>query len=649
MMRSTLTTQNQLPRHYGGVAKAIWISLFLLCWVLVLAGMPATYQESALNIDPQLREYFLSVGLPSGFHGIFKIGMDLLSLTVFSLIAGILFWRRTNDWMALFVGMMMMLTAFIYANSTYAEGVFLWAVVFLIALGETSQVTFFYIFPSGKFIPSWFKWLVIPLFLFRYVIWANIYINRVGQGAIEVGIVVLLILVGFGYQVYRFNTQSTPTQRQQTKWLLVGLAFTVPIVAGYIYIVNIGQIFGQMGPDNYFILIGLRILQQIGLFIFPGAITLSILRYKLWDIDLVINRSLVVAAITVMLAIPFAGIFFLADMILKSILPGGQTQISAILAALMVGMLFNPARKQAQDIIDRNFFKLRFNLNELSQAQRPERITNPGLLTGKMLGEYEVLDVIGQGGMGEVYKGYGKGQIVAIKILNERLSREADFRTRFAREAKSTASLDHPNIVRALDFGEQNNLAYLVLEFVEGEELGNLIQREGRLPFERVKPFIDEFASALDYAHSKGFVHRDIKPSNIMVRPGPDGGIHPVLMDFGVAKIQDAQTRLTGTGAVGTIDYMAPEQIAEARGVDNRADIYAMGLILYEILTGERPFKGNAAQVMFAHLKQPAPNPRQIQPDIPDQVAYIIQRALAKKPDDRYPTAGLMKEALLNA
>ena len=649
MMRSTLTTQNQLPQQYGGVAKAIWISLFLLCWGLVLAGMPGTYQESALNIDPQLQEYFLSIGLPSGFHGIFKIGTDLLSLTVFSLIAGILFWRRTNDWMALFVGMMMMLTAFIYANSTYAEGVFLWAVVFLIALGETSQVTFFYIFPSGKFIPNWFKWLVVPLFLFRYVIWANIYINKVGQGAIEVGIVVLLMLVGFGYQFYRFNTQSTPTQRQQTKWLLVGLAFTVPIVAGYIYIVNIGQIFGPMGPDNYFILIGLRVLQQIGLFIFPTAITLSILRYKLWDIDLVINRSLVVAAITVMLALPFAGVFFLADTLLKAVLPGGQSQISAILAALIVGLLFNPARKHAQDIIDRNFFHLRFNLNELKQAQRPEQVTNPGFLTGRILGEYEVLDVIGQGGMGEVYKGYGKGQIVAIKILNERLAREADFRTRFAREAKSTASLEHPNIVRAFEFGEQDNIAYLVLEFIEGQELGDIIRQAGRLPFEQIKPFIEEFASALDYAHSKGFVHRDIKPSNIMVRTDPDGVMHPVLMDFGVAKIQDAQTRLTGTGAVGTIDYMAPEQIAEARAVDNRADIYAMGLILFEILTGERPFKGNAAQVMFAHLKQPAPNPRHIRQDIPERVAYIIQRALAKKPDDRYPTAGQMKEALFGA
>ncbi len=647
MSMSTRTTQNQLPATIGKFVKTAWLVLFGLCWALVLAGTPETYHNHVVNFNPELGNYFLSIGLPAGFDGYFRIGLDLVSLTVFSAIALLLFWKRSNDWMALFVGMMMMLTSFIYSNSTYAEGIFLYIAVLLIALGETSQVTFFYIFPSGKFIPSAFKWVILPLIIFRYLIWANIYINQVDQGAIEVGIVVLLILIGFGFQVYRYRTQSSPAQRQQTKILLIGLAFTVPIVAGYIYLVNIGQVFGPRGPENYFILISLRIAQQIGLFIFPAAITLSVMRYKLWDIDLVINRSLVVVAISLMLIIPFAGIFFLAESALRSLLGSGQTQISATLAALMVGVLFNPARKQAQDLIDRRFYKLRFNLNELNKGQNPHNIATPGLLTGKKLGKYQVLDVIGHGGMGEVYKGFADGEIVAIKILNERRANEPDFRTRFAREAKSTAQLNHPNIVRAIDFGEQDNTAYLVLEFIEGQELGSLIRHRGRLTLDEIKPFVESFSQALDYAHSQGFIHRDIKPSNIMLRPDAQGQLQPVLMDFGVAKIQDAQTHLTGTGAVGTIDYMAPEQIKESRTVDHRADIYAMGIILYELLTGERPFKGTSAQVMFAHLQQPPPNPRHINPSIPESAAFAIQRAMAKKPENRYNSAKELKEAML--
>jgi len=313
----------------------------------------------------------------------------------------------------------------------------------------------------------------------------------------------------------------------------------------------------------------------------------------------------------------------------------------------VAGLLFNPTRKQAQNLIDRHLYHLRFDLNELNSGQKPLEVKTPGLLTGRTLGEYEVLDVIGRGGMGEVYRGFGQGQVVAIKVLPQKFAGQAEFRKRFAREAETMTSLQHTNIVRMYDYGEtQDGIAYMVMEFIDGQELNELLRTRGPQPFESVEPFIREFADALDYAHAKGFVHRDIKPSNIMVRQGPDGQLHPVLMDFGVAKIQDAQTRLTGTGAVGTIDYMAPEQIREAGSVDGRADIYAMGLVLYELMTGQRPFQGNAAQVMFAHLQQPAPDPRRANPNIPNRVAESILRALAKLPDDRYPSAQAMANAM---
>jgi len=202
-------------------------------------------------------------------------------------------------------------------------------------------------------------------------------------------------------------------------------------------------------------------------------------------------------------------------------------------------------------------------------------------------------------------------------------------------------------VVKMYDSGESDGVYYMAMEFINGRELSALIKERGRLPFEEARPFVQDSASALDYAHRQGLVHRDIKPSNIMLRLKADKETYEaVLMDFGIAKIQDAHTALTGTGAVGTIDYMAPEQIMAAREVDHRADIYALGVVLYEMLTGERPFKGNPGQVLFAHLQQPPPDPRDIREEVPRHVAHAIMKALEKKPEDRWQSAGELAQAL---
>jgi eukaryotic-like serine/threonine-protein kinase len=211
------------------------------------------------------------------------------------------------------------------------------------------------------------------------------------------------------------------------------------------------------------------------------------------------------------------------------------------------------------------------------------------------------------------------------------------------------AAIDHPNIVKVYDAGQVDGIYYMAMEFVQGRDLGDVLKENGTLPLAEIQPFLRDFAGALDYAHERGLVHRDIKPSNIMVRLKPDRSSYEVvLMDFGVAKLQDAQTELTGTGAIGTIDYMAPEQIMAAKAVDHRADIYALGIVLYEMLTGECPFKGTPGQVLFAHLQQPAPDPRTVKPDIPVSIAEAVLRALDKNPDARFQTASAMAAALVD-
>ena len=180
------------------------------------------------------------------------------------------------------------------------------------------------------------------------------------------------------------------------------------------------------------------------------------------------------------------------------------------------------------------------------------------------------------------------------------------------------------------------------MEYIEGDDISQQLKRGEKYDTETATTIMTQVCEALDMAHAQGYVHRDIKPSNIMLRENGAA----VLMDFGVTKVDDASVGLTGTGTVGTITYMAPEQIKASKDVDYHADIYALGVMLYEILTGQPPFTGGAAQVLFAHLQQPAPDPRDVDDTIPDEIADAILKALEKEPENRFQSAGQFAAAL---
>ncbi len=272
-----------------------------------------------------------------------------------------------------------------------------------------------------------------------------------------------------------------------------------------------------------------------------------------------------------------------------------------------------------------------------------------GLPAGTRLGTYEVLELLARGGMAEIYKGRHPrlDRTVAIKILSTSLAAEADFRQRFEREAQAVAALRHPNIVQVFDFGDVEGTYYMVMEFIDGVDLSGYVCEAGRMPLEQVRPLLRDIANALDYAHAEGVVHRDVKPSNVMLQE-ERGRTRAILTDFGIAKIRAADTGVTKTGMMmGTLDYMAPEQVQGARKADGRADVYALGVMLYQMLVGELPFCGdNPGAVMLAHLQQPAPDPRLLLPELPENVAAAILRAMAKDPDERHPTAGALAEEI---
>jgi serine/threonine protein kinase/ketosteroid isomerase-like protein len=252
----------------------------------------------------------------------------------------------------------------------------------------------------------------------------------------------------------------------------------------------------------------------------------------------------------------------------------------------------------------------------------------------------------GRGGMGVVYRAreLSLDRLVAIKLINDDQAGDADVHRRFEREARLMASIDHPNVIPVYAAGEQDGHLYLVMRYVDGTDLQALLRSEGRLPAQQAARITDQVARALDAAHQRGLVHRDIKPSNVLL-----SGNHAYLTDFGITRLVDERTSSTDAGKwIGTFDYMSPEQLrGEAAGP--RSDVYSLGCLLYACLVGSPPFQRDTkAATITAQLHEQPPSISPV-PGVPKQFDEVIRRALAKRPKDRYSSAGQLGAAALAA
>ncbi|HEY7330725.1 MAG TPA: serine/threonine-protein kinase [Gemmataceae bacterium] len=291
------------------------------------------------------------------------------------------------------------------------------------------------------------------------------------------------------------------------------------------------------------------------------------------------------------------------------------------------------------------------------------------LAPGRMLGHYRILERLGAGGMGQVYKAVHPvmERTVALKIISPKLMQESSARARFQREVRHAARLIHPNIVVAHDAAEVDGLWFLVMEYIEGRDIAQLLSRYGRPSVAMACEIIRQAALGLQYAHEHGMVHRDIKPANLMVTSArPRSGDSSVqgwpeaplvkILDFGLARLSVSENAGAGTGEtltregciVGTPEYMAPEQARDSRVVDIRSDIYSLGCTLYMMLAGRPPFKAASSfEMAVMHLNQ-LPDPvARYNPNLPPEMSAVVHRMLAKKPDDRFQTPGAIANALL--
>jgi tRNA A-37 threonylcarbamoyl transferase component Bud32 len=260
------------------------------------------------------------------------------------------------------------------------------------------------------------------------------------------------------------------------------------------------------------------------------------------------------------------------------------------------------------------------------------------------IGRYNVISELGRGGMATVYKAHDPlvKREVAIKLLPREFLHNTSFRTRFEQEAQAIAALEYPAVVPLYDYGEETGQLYLVMRYMAGGSLADRIERVGIQSIAEISRIFNQIAPSLDAVHQSGLVHRDLKPANILF----DGVNNSYISDFGLVKLSQSTSGITASGLVGTPAYMAPEMAAPG-GITGLADIYALGVTLYEAVTGMRPYDSDTPiSVLMAHVNNPVPDARQVRPDVPDSIQHIIERAMAKKPADRYGSAQEMASDL---
>lgn len=623
-------------------------------WVLVvtwIAWLLSDYFFSSWNSSSNVL-YLLGqvarLGLSLFTYSTVHLLADLYILLGFFSLAMLLFLRRSDDWFAIFLSLMIMTFGLRVTNIGYqltyqSELQYLFSPIMM--MGEIGIILLGWLYPDGRILPRAFRFL-LPVMVVNIALlyWPNspLFASNTSMSTVTINLLAWYATSLFA-MLYRYQRTANPNQREQIRWVFLGMVVTLLWFLAFSLPPLFVPALRDESSSTYLIFVMVMRVISIPLFlVFPAALTIAIARYKLFDIDFLINRALVYGALTGLLASIFGLVLLVSNFIFTSISGGVQATLGLVVSALIAGGLFQPARKALQRFVDRTFYSIKIDYLKTPPERKYIASSDTQTLVPLLFSRYQGLELIGKGGMAEVYRAEHPTQQreVAIKVLLSNLAQDEVFRRRFLREAQLLSGLEHPNIVRLFDFGEENGLYYMVMEYLNGANLSAYLKQNGRMPLAAALPILREVADALDYAHAAGLVHRDVKPSNIMLDT-KGNTTRAVLTDFGISKITNAHTNITASAAVlGTFDYIAPEQIQGAEEIDGRADVYALGVMTYQLLTGSLPFKRpSAGALLLAHMTTPPPDAREAIPTLSRHAATAIQRAMAKKPEDRFATA----------
>ena len=626
---------------------ALWVLVTGYVGFIFVKAVPLLFQNSIAPGDMPMGN------LDKVALTLFSIGIDIFLLIGFIIIALVLFFRRSDDWFAIFVSIFMITFGARISNTiniAAATPGYETPAGLVLMLGDISIVLFVLLFPTGSFTPKWVRYF-IPLLI---VSMAGIYLFPdlpFYWQTLGVGKYMLVTSSWYFFSlitsIYRYYREAGVHQKQQMRWMTIGtiMPFAWFLLNNLVTILFMERIEAAMfGATLYEVIV--RISSLFAFLALPLFITLSISRSKLFDIDLLIHRSLIYGGLTVGLVAFFGIALGVMSLIFRSIGGGEQSMLAVTISAVGAGAFFQPAHKKLKRLIERTIYNIHIEYDETTASGL--QIVHDQPKTDATLSNYKDLKLIGRGGMASVYRSSDPvtGQRVAVKVLSSNLADDGQFQKRFMREAETISSLSHQNIVRIMNYGEEAGTYFIVMEYLSGPNLHTLLKDEGRIALDQSLVLLKSIASALDYAHQRGFVHRDVKPSNIMLDTSRDEE-RAVLTDFGIVKIADANTRITASRVLGTFDYIAPEQIQSSEEVDGRADIYALGVMTYQMLTGSVPFvRPNTGALLLAHLSAPPPDVREMLPEAPSAVSYTIQRAMAKRPEERFDTATEFVEAM---
>jgi hypothetical protein len=667
--RDTSITSTRLKRpwlirlmRYGWVT--LFVANFLIIAVNYVIVTPILLKPcEGVNCEAaqhqfQMLDRFTEMGVPKLVTIYYRPVLDFASWVIYMVLSLMIFRRSPpNDWMSMLVSAALFLVGPRLSGGHLTMSQLVPSTRFIgfgiVSLMFTVSLTALYLYPTGRLVPRW-SWVVLVLHILSSV--TATFIQAIHGVFAPYGLALFnggLTVVGVGFQVYRYRYFATPIQRQQSKLVI---AAVLMMVFGQMLRETVLR-FGLNVPGGMVVLVmmGGNISAYVLGLALPIAITSAVLRYRLWDADLVINRSVVYAAVTGVMALTFLIVLFAVDVALRMVIQIEDSTWSLIAATVVVVAAYNPLRRAVSRTLDLYIYGFRIDLDGLKRNMQYDKTVRlslaereGGTYTGSLAGELYLENLLGRGGMGEVYLGRHRqtGQVFAVKMLPRELGDMSEALERFERESRMLTTLKHPNIIRTHGAGFSNGTPYYVMDFIDGRTLSERLKRDGILPLGETLDLLAGIAIGLDMAHAASIIHRDVKPSNVLLRH-TDGYDEPVLTDFGIAKLTDEATpAITRSTMMGTLEYVAPEQILVARDVDHRADIYSLGIVAYQMLTGAPPFTGSAGRLVFAHLNQPVPDPCDSLPDFPRPLSQALLKALAKNPEDRYASASEFVSAL---